>query len=376
MKSFLWDKNFETGLDDVDEQHQYLVGIINKYAELISENGLKQEDVKTALVELSDYAEFHFEQEEALMASIGVDERHVGFHIKLHRNFMGDIRSMQGLIDFDDQNSSELLLDFLIHWLAYHILGCDQNMARQAASIESGLSASEAYENEERERDSSTEPLLMALNGLFEQVSARNKLLIALNESLEKKVALRTQELSTANQQLEELTLTDSLTKLPNRRHAIRSLRELWNSTDRLVCIMVDADHFKTVNDTHGHDAGDLVLCELARTLKGAFRTDDIVCRIGGDEFIVICPDTDLKGGLHVANTMLQQVNRLVVKNDHKLWEGSVSVGVAEKTSETLDFNELIKLADQSVYQAKSNGKNQAQHVQVILPLDNKVIDL
>jgi len=364
MKSFKWDKNFETGLTGVDEQHQYLVGFINKYAELIAENSLKSDDVKIALEKLADYAEFHFKEEEALMTRMALDPRHLSYHFKLHRNFMADIRSMQALIDFEDHNSSELLLDFLIHWLAYHILGSDQNMARQIESINMGATPSEAYDREERERDKSTEPLLNALNGLFEQVSARNKLLLALNQSLEAKVEQRTKELSDANDMLEELSLTDSLTNLPNRRHAIRQLKSLWETSLNLVCIMIDADHFKQVNDNSGHDIGDIVLCELAKTLKDAFRSDDIVCRLGGDEFLVICPETKLAGGLYVAEEVRKIVNRLVVTTDGEPWIGSVSVGVAEKTEQMSDYNQLIKLADEGVFLAKSQGKNQVQSVQ------------
>merc|ERR1711879_842775 len=106
--------------------------------------------------------------------------------------------------------------------MGYHILGEDQDMASQINAIRSGMEPGEAYDKLEQERDKSTIPLLSALNGLFEQVSLRNKELKQLNESLEEKVARRTQELSDVNRHLEELSLTDVLTGLPNRRHAIR----------------------------------------------------------------------------------------------------------------------------------------------------------
>lgn len=102
--------------------------------------------------------------------------------------------------------------------------------------------------------------------------------------------------------------MTDALTGLPNRRHALQQLKTLWEESTRsaspLSVMMIDADHFKEVNDTCGHDAGDLVLGELARTLQHAVRTDDLVSRLGGDEFLIICPDTDSSGGRQIAETV------------------------------------------------------------------------
>lgn len=222
-----------------------------------------------------------------------------------------------------------------------------------------------AYENEEREGDEATEPLLIALNGLFEQVSLRNKELVVLNQSLEEKVVERTKELSEVNQYLEELSLTDVLTRLPNRRHAMRSLSSLWKEsiqTDSpLVCMMIDADHFKAVNDTYGHDAGDTVLFELARTLQDSLRSDDIVSRLGGDEFFIICPDTDIDDGMNVAEIIRKTVSELCVPTGEGTWNGSISIGVAAITVNMRNYDELMKVADQGVYAAKQAGKNCVQ---------------
>ncbi|MEZ8411443.1 GGDEF domain-containing protein [Vibrio splendidus] len=369
MNLFNWDKNFETGIGVVDEQHQYLVGFINHYGNLLSENTISIDDINIALLDLTRYAEFHFKEEESLMRDCGVHQLHIEEHIKVHRVFMQDIYSMQAFILEEDQVSARQLLDFLIHWLAYHILGIDQSMARQMTALEEGATPQQAFEAEEKQQDSATVPLLAALNGLFEQVSERNKQLLRFNQLLEDKVEERTAELKRASKKLEELSLTDSLTHLPNRRSAFKQLALHWQDSKELgiplVCIMIDADNFKRINDTSGHDAGDLVLQTLSRELKNTFRNDDIVCRLGGDEFLVICPNTDLKGGMHIAETTRQKVSELEVETSHQVWIGSISVGVAEITQEFESMNELVKAADESVYLAKNAGKNSVCSIQI-----------
>ncbi len=362
MKSFQWDKNFLTGLETVDEQHHFLVNIINQYGNLLSKNKVVFNDVETIFKELADYAQYHFQDEEALMHRAGIDQHHLKHHIKVHQAFLHEVMAMHAGISEENLGPAQHLFSFLTNWLAYHILGSDQNMARQILAIQSGVSPDQAYEKEEKESHSSTEPLLAALNSLFQQVSERNKALIRLNQSLEEKVATRTKELLEANIHLEELSLTDVLTGLPNRRHAMRRLSSLWKEsieTDSpLVCIMIDADHFKGVNDTYGHDAGDAVLIELATTLQHSFRNDDIVCRLGGDEFFVICPDTDKNGGMLIAEVVRKKVSELRVVTGGEPWHGSVSIGVAPRTSNLNSYEELIKLSDKGVYIAKQDGKN------------------
>jgi len=365
MESFHWDKHFLTGLAEVDEQHHHLVDIINRFGSLLAENKIVFKDVETLFKELAEYSHYHFEEEEALMARIGIDHRHLHQHIKIHQSFLDEVSNLYSGVTENNLDSAKHLLNFLTHWLAYHILGEDQNMARQIEAIQSGVEPSKAYEIEEKESDSSTEPLLMALSGLFEQVSARNKELLILNQSLEEKVAQRTKELSKANLHLEELSLTDVLTGLPNRRHAMRYLASVWKESTQselpLVCMMIDADHFKEVNDTFGHDAGDVVLIELAKTLQGSLRTDDIVCRLGGDEFFIICPNTDQEGGMYIAELTRKLVSELRVPTGGEPWHGSISIGVASRTTNMKSYEELIKVADNGVYLAKENGKNRVE---------------
>jgi hemerythrin len=254
------------------------------------------------------------------------------------------------------------LLQFLTQWLAYHILGSDQFMAKQIASIQSGCRPEDAYLDAAPTNDPATDTLLAALNGLFHQVSERNRELVQLNKTLEARVAERTQALTDANQRLEDLANTDTLTGLPNRRYALYRFAMEWETAQRdgkpLACMMVDADGFKQVNDTHGHDAGDAVLRALSTQLNDAVRTDDIVCRLGGDEFLIICAGTPLNGAMRLAETIRQKVAALRVPAGDGEWCGSISVGVAARTASMKGLEDLMKAADQGVYVAKHNGRN------------------
>ena len=172
----------------------------------------------------------------------------------------------------------------------------------------------------------------------------------------------KTLALSKANQKLGELALTDVLTGLSNRRYAMQNLKRLWGESIEnnlpLACMMIDADGFKKVNDSYGHDAGDVVLCQLATELKDIVRTDDIVCRLGGDEFFIICPDTNEEGAMNIANIVHAKISQMTVKVADGVWHGSISIGVAVKRDSMKNLEELIKAADLGVYAAKSAGKN------------------
>jgi hemerythrin len=267
----------------------------------------------------------------------------------------------QGVIA-NNLGAARSLLQFLTHWLTYHILGSDQAMAKQIAAVRSGVHPEDAYHADSHSGDAATDTLLSALNGLFQQVSERNQELVRLNTSLEARVAERTKALTEANQRLEDLANTDLLTGLPNRRHAMRSFAHEWSqalqNNSTLACMMIDADGFKTVNDTYGHDAGDVVLRALSACLQHSVRTDDIVCRLGGDEFLIICAGTPQDGALKLAEKIRREVGRLRVPVSNGEWKASISVGVAARDTTMTSLEDLIKKADQGLYVAKQNGRN------------------
>src|ERR1035438_7825166 len=139
MDAFHWDKNFETGLDDVDKQHQMLVNLINRFGELL----LHQEttsinDIEVVFGELVAYTIYHFREEETMMQTVGLDARFIEQHIYLHAEFLQQAQKMHEGLAKQNLAAAQPMLKYLVHWLAFHILGIDQSMARQVAAILAG----------------------------------------------------------------------------------------------------------------------------------------------------------------------------------------------------------------------------------------------
>lgn len=364
MDAFRWDQYYVTGLKEVDDQHMQLVALINRLGNSVgSAEGSHTEEIPNVLKELTEYAVYHFTEEESLLHEAQVDPRHQNSHQREHQSLIDEVSRLA--TDAASPDHLHHLLKYLVNWLAYHILGSDQSMARQIAMIRQGETPAQAYESDDRRGISVTEPLVAALNGLFQQVSERNRELLQLNQTLEAKVEERTRALGLANRHLEELSLTDVLTDLPNRRHAMRRLQTEWESHgSRLACLMIDCDDFKQVNDTYGHDAGDTVLQVVAESLKDHVRSDDLTSRLGGDEFLVVCPDTDLSGAMHLAEQLRAALGSKRVTAGEGVWQGSISVGVAARTSDMVHPDDLIKAADNGVYLSKKGGRNRVSTTQ------------
>lgn len=363
MNAFQWQDCFVTGVAKVDEQHHELVNIMNRFGEVVMHaDGSTQAEQDQVFEELAAYSKYHFQEEEMMMHAIGLDGRHVKHHKEEHAKFLQDVTQMHKAAEYAEREGATRLLTFLTNWLAYHILGTDQAMALLSSAVEQGKSQDEAYLQVHQARDPATTMLLQSMHTLFNQVTDSNHALRELNQTLEARVAERTSELVSLNQQLETMALTDVLTGLPNRRHALRCLDQLWQraitGNAPLACMMIDADGFKAINDSYGHEAGDEVLQQLARRLKNSVRNDDIVCRLGGDEFLIICDRTSLEGAMITAEKLRREVAELRVSAGDGIWRGSVSVGVAERSQTMRNFEDLLKLADDAVYAAKRNGRN------------------
>ena len=356
---FEWNPLLDTGLAEIDQQHQHLFALVNSFGAALAEQRLSEIEMGDLFSELVDYTCYHFEAEETLMYQHNIDPRYTHQHKGLHQQFVAEVGGLYRQFQSDKEGTGKHLFDFLVNWVIFHIMGTDAALARQISQIEKGLSPQAAYDLENHHADPQTLLLFRSLQNLFELVSTRNQQLIELNNSLEEKVKQRTRELETANSHLKVLAATDSLTGLLNRRRALEVLRLLWPKKEQpLSCIMLDADYFKEINDSYGHDAGDDVLRALAQELMENVRTDDYVCRLGGDELLIICPATDAAGALHLAQTLQEHIASLQVPAGTGFWHGSVSIGVASRQAGMKTIEDLIKAADRSVYAAKAAGKN------------------
>lgn len=169
-------------------------------------------------------------------------------------------------------------------------------------------------------------------------------------------------ELAIANRKLQDAALTDPLTGLPNRRYAFDRLHQEWHEAIRhdvsLSCLVLDVDHFKKINDTHGHDVGDLILRQMAELLQSVARRSDVACRIGGEEFFVICPRTNLQGASSLAERIRRQAEQKFWGNEKTSMRVTVSVGVAARREAMRSPEDLFRQADQALYAAKQSGRN------------------
>lgn len=169
-------------------------------------------------------------------------------------------------------------------------------------------------------------------------------------------------DLAASNERLQRLALTDALTELPNRRFAMERLDQEWALSRRgdrtLSCMMVDVDRFKPINDKFGHQAGDEALKCVANTLRQSARTQDVVCRYGGEEFVVICPDTGIDAAYQCAERLRLNVAALKFNNQKAGIRLTISIGVAEKKEGVASIEELLSRADECLYAAKQGGRN------------------
>jgi two-component system cell cycle response regulator len=161
-----------------------------------------------------------------------------------------------------------------------------------------------------------------------------------------------------------EAAITDALTGLHNRRYMESHLGKLVEQAASrgkpLAVLILDIDYFKSINDTHGHDCGDDVLREFAIRVRKSIRGIDLACRMGGEEFVVVMPETDMA----VAATVAERLRRRIasepfpIEHAQKKIDVTISIGIAAMESAHDTAAQLLKRADQALYRAKRDGRN------------------
>jgi diguanylate cyclase (GGDEF)-like protein len=207
------------------------------------------------------------------------------------------------------------------------------------------------------------------ISALVVSLRSRRQTLCALHDErnqLEARVLQRTLELSVANTKLEQLATTDPLTGIGNRRRMTEQINKELERSRRtrhpLSMLMVDIDHFKDVNDIHGHEAGDRAIIAVSRALAGGMRSIDMASRFGGEEFVLLMPETDIAVASSAAERLRADVAALRITGD----KGdeialTISIGVAASypdTSPPDSASSLLSRADKALYQAKRAGRD------------------
>jgi diguanylate cyclase (GGDEF)-like protein len=208
-----------------------------------------------------------------------------------------------------------------------------------------------------------TEDKVMFLQHLSGQIviSIENTMIYS---RLEEKIRQRTKDLEVSKEELKLLASIDPLTKLYNRRYFSEISEDIFNMSKRtnndISLIMLDIDDFKSVNDTYGHHIGDKVIIGVANILLEHTRKSDIVCRFGGEEYIVLLPNTDLQSIMKIAQNIRELAEKMVIIYDRdKQLQVTVSIGISmvDLVADN-DIEVAINKADNALYEAKRSGKN------------------
>jgi diguanylate cyclase (GGDEF)-like protein len=188
-----------------------------------------------------------------------------------------------------------------------------------------------------------------------EKTMELNRAKAALEEELAKKESLE--------KHLKHLAATDPMTELMNRRAFFdtcdKEMIESSTKENELTCLIIDIDHFKKINDTYGHDMGDKVIKTIAKLMLENTRIIDSVGRIGGEEFAILMPNTDVESAYQIADRLRENISKEKIVLNNKDVYITVSIGLSYLNHADKTIHTLIKRADTALYEAKENGRNQ-----------------
>jgi diguanylate cyclase (GGDEF)-like protein len=205
---------------------------------------------------------------------------------------------------------------------------------------------------------------------LFRDITKRKNTEIELNRA-NKELGARIEEIQILQNQLREESIRDPLTGLYNRRYLEDALEREFARAQRekyqVGIIMLDIDHFKKVNDSYGHIVGDVVLQKLAKVLMTSFRLEDIICRFGGEEFLIVMPATSAITAIERVEDFRKVLEKTVIDGIGNPIQITVSAGVAVFPDNGSTMDDMIHTADQAMYKAKAAGRNQVVAVTVLI---------
>lgn len=196
-----------------------------------------------------------------------------------------------------------------------------------------------------------------------EELLARVRVGIRLKRERDR-LRQRAEELRRSAEAASEMSMTDALTGLLNRYGLHRALQRELSEARRyarpLSCLLLDIDFFKAVNDTYGHAAGDAALAQAARALTESVRGSDVVCRYGGEEFLVLAPETGVEGASALAEKIRQTFSSRLFGDGARTFPLTLSVGVAQLGASE-SGNDMIARADEALYHAKQSGRDRVE---------------
>ncbi|HCB12899.1 MAG TPA: GGDEF domain-containing protein [Gammaproteobacteria bacterium] len=358
---FPWNKNLDTGHTVIDEQHRTLVELLNRLARTLID--AEHSVINDAFDELAAYANWHFEDEEAIWRTYFKDNSWYSSHQLRHASFLPKV------IELKEGDSGKPLADvieqvikFLIRWLAFHIIDDDKRMAFAVEAMASGVPIDEAKAIADNKMGGSMRILIETVLNMYDGLSSRT-----LDLLRERKARMKAEEeLKEVNRKLEALSLTDQLTELFNRRHLYaifdNESRRARRGKMQLAYYLIDIDYFKRFNDSYGHLCGDTALRQVANCLQDICRRpSDAAFRVGGEEFSILSVHYSAEDAMVFGERVRQSIEDL--KIPHQCSDISefitVSVGGACKVPSGEDtFDHFMAEADQRLYRAKSSGRN------------------
>jgi len=358
---FPWNKNFEIGIKQIDDQHKNIVVLLNELAISITHPEISE--ISGALSELADYADYHFKSEEEVWANHIKDDDLVHMHKESHDSFLPKILEIQKQNEHKPLHYTiEAILLFLIRWLIFHIIGEDKGLALIISAMKEGKTLEESAVISEKEMSGYNKILIEAILSMYDGLSSRTIRLMR-----ERNARIKAEnELKEVNDKLEKLSITDQLTTLHNRRHFDHifdlELKRAIRSKTVFSLVSLDIDYFKRINDTYGHQYGDNALISLGKSLKDICqRPGDFVFRVGGEEFSIIISDSKNESALNLAKSLQDKIKILKIENTNSDVSKymTVSIGIITlipNINDTIDS--IMKKADEKLYLAKEKGRN------------------